>query len=62
MAFIDQINEKIGFFIYNRDFLFIRGITGSPQANNRFQIIPAHCIGVQRLLCLAGASISSGFE
>ena len=40
MAFIDQINQNVGFFIYNRDFLFISGITGSPQANNRFQIIP----------------------
>ena len=40
MAFIDQINENIGSCIYNGDFLFISGITGSPLANNRFQIIP----------------------
>ena len=40
MAFIDQINQNVGFFIYYQDFLFIRGIIGSPKANNTFQIIP----------------------
>ena len=44
MAFKDQINQNVGFFIYNREFLFFSGIIGSPQAFNRFQIIPA-CIG-----------------
>ena len=42
MAFKDQINQNVGFFIYNREFLFFSGIIGSPQAFNRFQIIPAH--------------------
>ena len=41
MAFKDQINQNVGFFIYNREFLFFSGIIGSPQAFNRFQIIPA---------------------
>ena len=40
MAFKDQINQNVGFFIYNREFLFFSGIIGSPQAFNRFQIIP----------------------
>ena len=42
MAFKDQINQNVGFFIYNREFLFFSGIIGSPQAFNRFQIIPGH--------------------
>ena len=42
MAFKDQINQNVGFFIYNREFLFFSGIIGSPQAFNRFQIIPAN--------------------
>ena len=40
MAFIDQINQTVGLFIYNRDFLSIKGIIGNPKANNTFQIIP----------------------
>ena len=40
MAFVEQINQNIGVFIYNRDFLSIRGIIGSPKPHNRFQIIP----------------------
>ena len=40
MAFKDQINQNIGFFINNRKFLFFSGIIGSPQAFNRFEIIP----------------------
>ena len=40
VAFTDQINQNFGFFIDSRDFLSIRGIIGSPIANNRFQIIP----------------------
>ena len=40
MAFKDQINQNVGFFIYNREFLFFSGIIGSPQDFNRFQIIP----------------------
>ena len=40
MAFKDQINQNVGFFIYNREFLFFSGIIGSPQAFNSFQIIP----------------------
>ena len=39
MAFIDQINQNIGVFNIT-EFLFIRGIVGSPKAINRFQIIP----------------------
>ena len=40
MAFKDQINQNVGFFIYNQEFLFFSGNIGSPQAFNRFQIIP----------------------
>ena len=40
MALKDQINQNVGFFIYNLEFLFFSGIIGSPQAFNRFQIIP----------------------
>ena len=32
IAFIDQINQNIGVFIYNREFLFVRGIIGSPKS------------------------------
>ena len=39
MAFIDQINQNVGIFIYEQDFLFIRGIIGSLIANNTFEII-----------------------
>ena len=42
MAFKDQINKNFGSFIYNREFLFISSIVGSPLANNRFQIIPGY--------------------
>ena len=48
MAFKDQINQNVGFFIYNREFLFFSGIIGSPQAFNRFQIIPdCNCISAR---------------
>ena len=40
MALIYHINQNVGFFIYNREFLFISDIIGSPLANNRFQILP----------------------
>ena len=40
MALKDQINQNVGFFIYNLEFLFSSGIIGSPQAFSRFQIIP----------------------
>ena len=50
MAFKDQINQNVGFFIYNREFLFFSGIIGSPQAFNRFQIIPAHPLVYKRTL------------
>ena len=46
MAFKDQINQNVGFFIYNREFLFFSGIIGSPQAFNRFQIIPGDKCGM----------------
>ena len=40
MSFIDQINQNVDIFIYNQDFLFMRGIIGSLIANNTFEIIP----------------------
>ena len=40
MALKDQINQNVGFYIYNREFVFFSGIIGRPQAFNRFQIIP----------------------
>ena len=58
MAFIDQINQNVGIFIYNRDFLFIRGIIGSPKANNRFQIIPGQS-KQSKSICLYGQRIST---
>ena len=54
MAFKDQINQNVGFFIYNREFLFFSGIIGSPQAFNRFQIIPARDL---HILWICPASI-----
>ena len=44
MALKDQINQNVGFFIYNLEFLFFSGIIGSPQAFNRFQIIPVNYV------------------
>ena len=41
MTFKDQIsNQNVGFFMFNRECLFFGGIIGSPQAFNRYQIIP----------------------
>ena len=40
MALKDQKNQNFGFFVYNPRFLLIRGIIGSPKANNTFPIIP----------------------
>ena len=53
LDFIRQINTvyKFGIFIYNWDFLFIRGIigSGSPRANNTFQIISGGGEGVKNI-------------
>ena len=41
MAFLDEINQNIGFFIYIWDFnLLFRGIIRQPKANNTFGSIP----------------------
>ena len=50
MSFIDQINQNVGIFIYNGDFLFIRGIIDSLIANNTFGFIPVHTYGRKKPL------------